>query len=724
MILLSVNELIKDEISDLTYRILWIDEGDVIAYLIDIDSETALPFVKTTKEIREQLISDQFMKIKDMNVSRLSLQNSNEKQIEFRNRAWDMIETIVEMEPDIFQKEKRGEIIKKLMEERNFNRVTIYKHLRRYWQRGMRKDSLLPDFHKSGGKGKAKKLSDKKVGKPRSYDSVGINADEKVKEVFEKAIKKYYLSSKKPSLSHAYRMMIKEHFADDYYYEDGVKKVVILNKEEIPSERQLRYFFKKEFEMKEVISSRMGKKIYEKDHRQVLGSSSYEVFGPGSRYQIDATIADVYLISSYNANWIIGRPIVYFVVDVFSRLITGVYIGLEGPSWAGAMMALVNTASNKQEFCRQFGINISSDQWAAEHLPEVILADRGEFEGYKVEPLADGFNIKVENTPPYRPDWKGIVEKLFDTSQQHLKPFLPGYIDKDFRERGAEDYRLKAKLTLEQYTKLIIHFIVHYNNNHYMKDYVRDEEMIEANVKPIPSELWKWGLQNRAGKLKSAQSEELKFYLMPKAKATVTYKGIKFKNMLYSCESAIKESWFVLARNGQKGSWKVDISYDPRNMSNIYLHKDNGELFEACYLLDHQERYKEKTIEEVEDLLNREKTDYKKEEHVILQGEIDFISGIESVVKEAVKEANQKQTPLKHISKSQKTGAIKANRALEKEKNREKEAFDLKASRKIQHENAIDKIEVVHPFPNEEKEADFDLPSIKGLFKKRKGASV
>lgn len=54
-----------------------------------------------------------------------------------------------------------------------------------------------------------------------------------------------------------------------------------------------------------------------------------ETIGPGSRYQIDATIGDVYLVSEYNRNQIIARPIIYVVIDVFSRMITGVYVGLE-----------------------------------------------------------------------------------------------------------------------------------------------------------------------------------------------------------------------------------------------------------------------------------------------------------------------------------------------------------------------------------------------------------
>jgi hypothetical protein len=68
-------------------------------------------------------------------------------------------------------------------------------------------------------------------------------------------------------------------------------------------------------------------------------------------YEIDATIGDVYLVSRFDRNKIIGRPVVYIVIDVFSRMITGVYIGLEGPSWVGAMMALANATAPKVEYC-------------------------------------------------------------------------------------------------------------------------------------------------------------------------------------------------------------------------------------------------------------------------------------------------------------------------------------------------------------------------------------
>ena len=82
--------------------------------------------------------------------------------------------------------------------------------------------------------------------------------------------------------------------------------------------------------------------------------------GPGDRFQIDATSADIYLVSRFNRHRIVGRPTIYVVVDVFSGMIVGLYVGFEYPSWLGAMMALVNAATDKVDWCRQYGVETTA----------------------------------------------------------------------------------------------------------------------------------------------------------------------------------------------------------------------------------------------------------------------------------------------------------------------------------------------------------------------------
>ncbi|WP_391485743.1 Mu transposase C-terminal domain-containing protein [Bacillus cereus] len=710
MIILSVNEQIKDMDNSKVYRVLWIDEGSVIVYLIDIYDEKALPFAEKIKTIYEGLSSGKYAEVKEPYYhSVTNFGELNKKDILIRDRAWDLIGDLVIQEPEIYKPRERGKLIRELLKKEEISNKTIYKYLKRYWQRGKVKNGLLPDYKNCGNKGKSKNWGDNKTGRRRINNSTGINVTAEIKRVFEKAVKKYYFTDPNNTLTYTYKMMIRQYFQADVRYKENIKYIVIEDENSIPTLRQFRYWFNKRYGTEEIISSKHGKKTFERDHRAILGSSTFEVFGPGSRYQIDATKANVYIISRYNSQWILERPTVYYVVDVYTHLIVGFYVGLESPSWMGMMMALLNATTNKVEFCEKYGMHITEECWPAAHLPEVILGDRGELEGFNVNHLIQGLNVTVENNPAYRPDWKGIVEKLFDTSQEKIRPFLPGYVSKDWGKRGAKDPRLQAKLDIEQYTKIIINFILHYNKNFYMKEYIRDSDMIEDNVTPTPTELWKWGVINRAGKLRTVHPEIMKFYLMPRGTATVTPKGIRFQKLLYCCETAIQDSWFTTARS--KKSWKVDISYDPRNMNYIYIHTKDERIFESCYLLEHQERYQDKVLEEIKQLHQLESKNFKDREHNLLQSEINFIDSIEAIVKDAIKETNEKQVD--NVSKTRKREKIKEHTRFEKEMRRKEEVFNLD---NIGDKDKEDVISI-------EQKNDFKRHSVKDLFNNKRGRS-
>lgn len=241
---------------------------------------------------------------------------------------------------------------------------------------------------------------------------------------------------------------------------------------------------------------------------------------------------------------IVGRPIVYGVIDVYSRLITGIYVGLEGPSWLGAMMALDNMVMDKVEFCKQFDIAINDSQWPAHHLPEIMIADRGEFEGYSVENLINNLNIKIENTSPYRGDLKGIIERQFRTINEKIKRKAPGAIQKEYRERGDRDYRLDASLNLEEFTKIIIHLVLHHNQK-IINNYPLEKEMIVEGLTATPINLWNWGIENKKGRLQTINNQNiLRLNLLPKRKARITRAGIKFKGLSYGSEKAVNEQWY------------------------------------------------------------------------------------------------------------------------------------------------------------------------------------
>ncbi|MBD2070352.1 DDE-type integrase/transposase/recombinase [Leptolyngbya sp. FACHB-671] len=666
--LIYVNDLIEwnvDEVERSTERVLWIDKDYTIALVIDIFAKTGFPTSRKIVEIVDALSEGQAKKTSHdpfIHKSLVEEVNLSESERTIRDKAWDIISTLVEPknEPSIYYKSLRGSMIRSVVDnfnagknrgsrqEKNGERITektVYTYLRRYWQRGKTINALLPDYCNSGGPGKIKKAGEKKRGRPRKYATLpeigeGRNIDEADRRIFRVSINYFYETSKKNPLKTAYKLMLKAYYTEEIYcFEDGSKKTKLISPGERPTFTQFKYWYEQELDIEKALIRRKGEKTYLLENRAVLGTSTAEVIGPGSRFQIDATVADVYIVSSYNPNWIVGRPVVYVVIDVFSRMIVGVYVGLEGPSWLGAMMALVNTATNKIPFCEEYGISITDEEWSCCHLPYTLLADRGELLGTPIETLSKNLHVKIENTASYRADWKGIVERRFRTIHGHVKPFVPGYIDVDFRKRGGKDYRLDGKLTIKDFTKIIIKCILHHNNRDYIESYSRQEMMVADNVQTIPAELWKWGIRNRSGRLRSFPEDIIKLNLLPRDRGTVTSRGIRFKGMSYTCEKAIKQRWFEKARNSSldKESKYLGISYDLRQPNFIYIRDVDGRGFEKCFLLDSEERYLNKSIEEVEHLHQSERLDRKTYESDELQHDVDLATDIEEIVAEAEK---------------------------------------------------------------------------------------
>lgn len=477
--MLLINSLIKwlSQEKSIVERILWLDSDNYMAFVINIELNK-FPYYRNLKDIYAGL-KDGFITIveEDPYARIIEEQEVPDKHKEMREEAWNMIKDIVTVAPEVFINKERRKLMLKVSKQYKVSENTVAKYLKRYWMRGKIKNALLPDFYLCGAGGEERKVNDVKRGRPRKNAEVlgnGINVDEEVKKIFKVAINKFYYTTAKNSLKAAYQLMLKEFFSSDIKIKDNVEVPILKPYSELPSFGQFKYWFLKERDFKKEIKSRKSLKKYEQNHRAILGSSTTEALGPGSIYQIDATIADVYLVSRFNRNWIIGKPILYTVMDVFFRCVVGVYVGLEGPSWAGSMMALSNALSKKKDFCAEYGIEIEEGEWDIHYLPESILADRGEIISRNAEELTNNLHITVKNTGSYRSDFKGIIEQHFNVINSNTKSLLPATVDPNVRERGDRDFKLDAKLDLSQFMEVIIRCILYHNNHHYLSNYVRE----------------------------------------------------------------------------------------------------------------------------------------------------------------------------------------------------------------------------------------------------------
>jgi putative transposase len=670
---LYVNQLIEwldDQGQSHIERILWIDSSHTDTYLFDVQDPKAMPVWRRMADLvnwieqgdARVLAADPFL------VGMRSEEDISDLHRTHRDQAWTAIRPLVERnDGTLFVANKRGAIVEAACLGAGVSKPTIYSYLRRYWRGGQTKNALLPAFDRRGGKGKEKSAGECKRGRPprraQNAQETGINVDDAIKTKFQRGTRLYYENREGRSLTEAYQLVM-EHLFNLGYEKRGETLVPVLPPvSELPTFGQFRYWYEKERDLESSFKRRLGDTRYALTRRPVVGDSTKMANGPGSLYQIDATVDDIYLVSRADRNRIIGRPVVYLVQDVFSRLITGIAVTLEGPSWLGAILALENTSSDKTPFCQEFGID-DIEWWPAQHLPEAILADRGELEGYNADNLVNSLGIRVSNTPPYRADGKGIIEQSFRLSHLALVHHLPGAVRKP-RERGEHDYRQDAVLTLHEYTHLAILWVRNFNLHHYLDDYPLTEDMVAAGVDPYPIDLWNWGIVNRSGHLRTVPRDILRLNLLPGGEASVTPRGIQFRGALYTTERAMREQWYVRARS--TGTFRVPVAYDPRLMEVVYLRLDAGRQIEPCLLTERHQRwrgyswweYEASKQVQAEKAVTRDSRDR--------QAGAEFHAEVRNVVKRAQVEAEKTSTSQ---SKQARVRDIRTNRRSEKEEAR------------------------------------------------------
>ena len=445
-----------------------------------------------------------------------------------------------------------------------------------------------------------------------------------VNDTYDWAIKTLYFSAKKFSLRATYDMMLVQK------YTDSAGKLL----ENIPSWSSFRnYFYSRNYHKQpRKTIARSGLTNYQRNERPVFGSAAAWRNVPGS-YQMDATQADIYLVSRHDRSKVIGRPYIYLAVDTATQLIAGVYVGLECDESA-VMLCLANAAQDKVEFCQEYGIEINPAQWPSKGLPHEIITDKGsEFFGFRMQELCQKYGVEIQSLPPFRPDGKGLVEKSFDLIQHRYKPLLrgKGVIEPDAQERWAVDYRSQSVLTLDEFTQVVIHCVIYLNAGRVLAD------------SETPAQKW---LDSDVS-LMDVSVEELYLMSLPRETAKLTRKGLRVNGLLY----------VPTDMDGLTLEKTYDVAYSRSGLSCIYVLLDNCS-FKMCFLSPHQSQYSGLSQPEADVLKQAERKLRSSARKREVSASVESIQSIRQIVRDASTAGSEKS---KQDGKS-----IKENRSGER----------------------------------------------------------
>lgn len=628
-------------------------EHSTFLMLIDINDVNAWPYRVDLSEFRTL----ELKQVDEPIVLTTPEPNSNAEIA--RDRAFGAIQPLLEQHTDLFDKKARNKLIKTLLETGSESRLYITRQLRRYWQRGMSPDALAPDYSGCGNPGVARRSVKSKLGRKRTVTpGNGMIVTEEIANFFRLAIEGFYLLREDIDLPKARTKAIG-------YIKS---KYPNITKGDLPTDMQFRYFFEKNYRKVDVIKSRASSIEYEKDIAPLKSTAVANNFGPGARYEIDATIADIYLVSEFDPDRIIGRPIIYKVKDVFSRMTVGLYVGLENPSWATASIALANAFCDKVEYCRQYGVEISASDWPSVGTPATVTADRGELLGKHGDILVNRFGITLSNTRAYRGNDKGIVEKSFDTTHVDILPYVEGKVEPfNGKKKAGKRNELSANLTLFDFTKMVIISEINRNIITPLEKYDFETDM-PTDLPPVPVQLWNWGIRNRTGVLRGVDPKLTAINFLPHAKATVSVLGICFRGLYYSCPEAVSLGWFHKNKAAPRPN-SVEVAFSPTSTNSLYLRPDHQfDSVWECKLLPRSRRYENMSFTEALSIQTESKTTI-----ASAKQEADYTApDVQAELEKIAQFAAEKQQHADLSNKSQRLRGIRDNRSKEKELERQK----------------------------------------------------
>ena len=314
-----------------------------------------------------------------------------------------------------------------------------------------------------------------------------------------------------------------------------------------------------------------GSTSYDRDHAGKPGVAREGLRGPASRYEIDTTVADVYIRYPYSTDSLLstGRPIIYMVIDTATTMIVGLHVAFDGPNWHGAGQALFNAMTSKVEFCAKYGVPIEEEDWPCHHPCREVTFDRGgeNTDAHIESMLRPRIGITAGNLNAYhRGDCKGTVEKAFDVVQTTAIQFEAGKVVKVPRKEDQHASR-RSLYTYDEFMKALIKTVIHVNNTKTRVD-SHNFEMSRDGVGFTPRAVWNWGIDNAVIR-PSISKNKLRFALLPESIATVRDNGVYFQGLYYSSREIVKALWLDKAKN--LGRFKVRIRYTDTSTNHIWV---------------------------------------------------------------------------------------------------------------------------------------------------------
>ncbi|OZQ68425.1 hypothetical protein CA600_06330 [Paenibacillus sp. VTT E-133280] len=478
---------------------------------------------------------------------------------------------------------------------------------------------------------------------------------EEVRNVTTDILKKYYLVKEKRSIPNIHKLILaKLHH---------INEVKVVNGEPVLKMPSLRTLYR-------VVSEISKYEIAKKQYGKLYVQTKMGYFGvmekptrPLEIVQMDSTPIDVILVDD-ETRLPLPRAHLTVAVDMKTRYVVGVNIGMDSPGYVTTMLTLRNTICKKN--IKEKYPYLKND-WLANGLPETILLDNGkEFRNKSLRLACDQLGIKYRYCKTKHPYSKGIVERFLQTANYQTAHQIPGTTFSNTKIRNDKEYDSdkKAVMGLNTFMKIFFEWLLDVYS-------IRFHEGIEN----FPLELWKEGVKKDPPQ-QYKDMFELSIILFPYKKRTVQNHGIQFRRLKYYSP----ELWNLKLERLRLGlDNEVIIKYDPDDISKIYVLDDTNVSKKYLTVLCLDQEYSKGLSLAVHLTIRDEIKNIRRQEDVLTQS-----LAIENVIDYI--EADQKKH--KKIKRDQAKATTKGSNATSKKTQKEVLEDKVKANQeRMNHVN-------------------------------------
>ena len=633
------------------YLVISVDIPLNVAFAINLDTVARFPIQLGYNELLNK-INHESLILFEMDWPQEALMDLDSLPEHKRSKAlerYQAIEPLLNDLDNVLRNDYGQNCIAKVIEQTGRSKQYVYDCLYSYFRLGQRRSGLCLPMGKNTIHVPKKRELRVKPGRPNTGIARGKILDEYDYKNFKSA-KRLYAKRNGPSITYVYKQLIRKH-----YYSSRVKhdfhtaqktqrrfKVELKAPDQRPTYNQFYYWLCKEFggNLPTRDKSRQNPIENQKDNSGREGDAYAHVIAPGQVFEIDETPFTEELVSVFDPtrSTKIGKATVYFIIDVFSKLIAGLYITTENPSYNTVRQAIFNSARDKQVWFDEMGLNFDASFWPQSGIATTYFVDKAEFHNKISEGPISDLPVTVKFSRSGRGDDKPNVEQLFGIFQEYFKGVSKGNQTKSQQDIARQLARKNACLTVHELYQIAIVYVFYHNNNRIIPNYPTEKTMVCDTIPAIPAKLWAWGEKNRPGYLISLPDDELYLKLLTKGEITVhrDHLYLKEKGLRYNCEWTL-ESGLQERKLPNQRNLILPCRYNIELVDIIFICTSDGLKIAT---LDHKDnRFAGLSFDQVK----QQKTQEHGENELVIEDQLQYLLGVEKFIEHKLTQAEKEK---------------------------------------------------------------------------------